>query len=241
MRVKWTSLAGTSHCQFGIPWMPLPDFETPYQRWIFLDSFSSVYRHLVLDAHITSDMVNKNASAWEDLRWIWLSLCVVDPTCSPHYIVFYRQNICPGIKWSFLNSWSSLVLFFIVFTLLGRIWPFPNSQVAHLGLSKFAAAFEFPCTLRLPVWINHCPCLNPIFPSLKCHWSSSFYEVVRFWLASLVAQTTLVSYLNSLSIWFGIISSWFGSLFFCSYSMVTPSTGAAFCQPGVYTFKLNSA
>ena len=48
----------------------------------FLGSFSRIYSHLVLDTNITTGMINKITSNLEHLIWIWLELCVVEPTWS---------------------------------------------------------------------------------------------------------------------------------------------------------------
>ena len=82
-----------SHYQCGIPWSPLPDFEPPSQRWVFLDSFSSIYSHLVLNAHINTRIVNKDTSSWEDIIWIWFNFCVVEPIWIPRDILILRHHL----------------------------------------------------------------------------------------------------------------------------------------------------
>ena len=58
-----------------------------------LDSFSIFYRHLVVDDHITTGMVNKNTSNREHFRWIRIYLCVVKPTWILKYIMICRQQM----------------------------------------------------------------------------------------------------------------------------------------------------
>ena len=69
-----------------------------------------------------------------------------------------------------------------------------------LGFSYLSTALMFPCTSRHPAWINHFTRWNPIFTSVKCHWSRYLCEGVRFCLASLFTPTGISSSLNSLSL-----------------------------------------
>ena len=178
-----------------------------------LESFSSFYMHLVIDSQITTGMVNKtyppdNISDGYYFPLVWYSL----PGARKVWWSVY--TICPGRIWYFLSSWYFIQLFLIVFTLLDRWRPSPNSQTAHLGLLNLDAALDFSCTSRLPVRINHWIYWNPICPILNFHRSSYFCEGVRFWLASLVTQTTLENTFNYFSICLWGIASWFGGLFF---------------------------
>ena len=188
----------------------------PLKGESFLDRFSSIYSHWVLDAHTTNGMVNKKTITLRtsnmDMNFPFYGRTYID-----HTIYWYTYTFYPGRIWSFFSSCYLIGLFLILFTLFYRKWPFPNSQAAHLSLSHLATALGFPCTFRRPVRINHCTCWNPICPSLKCHRSSSFCEGVRFWLASLVTQTAFVNALASFSLWLGRVASWVGRLFFGSY------------------------
>ena len=74
-------------------------FILPLKGKFFLDIFSSVYIHLVLNFHITTGMVNKDTSSLEHLRLIWFTFCVM----------IYRHNF----------SWQKMIL--LVLLLLHRI------------------------------------------------------------------------------------------------------------------------
>ena len=65
----------------------------PLKGEFFLDSFSSVYIYLVLNAHITTDMFNKDTSSWELIRCIWFLFCVLDPTWIPRDTMICRQHM----------------------------------------------------------------------------------------------------------------------------------------------------
>ena len=58
-----------------------------------LDSFSSVYSHLVLNAHITTGMVNKDTYSREHTRRILFPFCVVDTTWRPRDIIICRHHM----------------------------------------------------------------------------------------------------------------------------------------------------
>ena len=64
--------------------MPL---RPPLKGEFLLDSFSSVYCHLVIDDHITTGMVNKYTSSREHLICIGFAVYVVEPTWIPQDIV----------------------------------------------------------------------------------------------------------------------------------------------------------
>ena len=65
----------------------------PINSEFFLHIFIRVYIHLVLDAQITTCMVNKNTPAWKNIRWISLALCVIYTTWIPQDIMICRHHL----------------------------------------------------------------------------------------------------------------------------------------------------
>ena len=124
----------------------------PLKVEVCVDIFSRVYSHLVLNAYITTGMVNKNTSALEHIIWIWLALCVVYTTCIPRDILIFRHHI------------SRQKMKFIEILLLHRIFLgclyFTRPK---LNLSKLTGRTLWPLKIATDldfVWHLQTPCEN---------------------------------------------------------------------------------
>ena len=148
----------------------------------------------------------------------FVTLFVLEPNWIPQDIFIYRHHmyrhntILPDIL--LLHGIILDCLYFI-----GLAVTLYKLTSITLGFSYLSTALMFPCTSRHHVWINYLTRWNPIFTSVKLHWSRYLCEGVRLCLALLVTHTVIWIALTSLFLLLDRITSWVLRLFYMSYFM----------------------